>query len=647
MLAERLQHYRDRSGVVVLALPRGGVPVGFEVAKDLHAPLDVFVVRKLGAPGFAELAVGAIATGGVAVMNDDVIRAYGVGPEDLEEVANAERRELARREKAYRDDRPPAEITDKTVIVVDDGLATGATMQAALQGIRAHDPVRVVVAVPVASQDTCDALSHAADEVICAATPRPFTAVGAAYWDFEQTSDEEVRQLLATPTTSGPPGRATSVEDVLVAVRQGALAAPGGLVPDEELMGLVGDARFVLIGEASHGTHEFYAARAQMTRRLIEEYGFHAVAVEADWPDAYRANRYARGMGSDAEAAAALGGFERFPQWMWRNTVVVDFLEWLRDWNAAHPSVGFYGLDLYSLRRSIDEVINYLDKRDPAAARRARDRYSCFEHFTDEQHYGYAAAFGAGESCEDEVVEQLVDLQRLDLDRVARDGMTDSDERFYAQQNARLVKAAEEYYRSMFGGRIASWNLRDRHMLETLRELADHLDGHTNTAKTVVWAHNSHLGDARATELGDAGEINLGQLVRETYPRECCSIGFTTYTGTVTAADRWGGPTQTMHVRPALSGSAEASFHRTDVGDFYLRGRTDREPSQMPQIPLLERAIGVIYRPDTERQSHYFLARLAEQFDAVVHIDTTSALRPLPAIPEPVPEEKETYPYAV
>jgi erythromycin esterase-like protein len=224
--------------------------------------------------------------------------------------------------------------------------------------------------------------------------------------------------------------------------------------------------------------------------------------------------------------------------------------------------------------------------------------------------------------------------------------MAESDERFYAKQNARLVKAAEEYYRLMFAGHVSSWNLRDRHMLDTLRELNDHLEGHDGPAKIIVWAHNSHLGDARATELSEAGELNLGQLVRETYPGECRNIGFTTYTGIVTAADDWGGPARTMRVQPALRDAVEALFHRAECGDFYLRARTKDGPTAMPQMPLLERAIGVIYRPETERQSHYFLARLADQFDAVIHIDTTTALQPLEAMPAGV-EEPATYPYAV
>ena len=320
--------------------------------------------------------------------------------------------------------------------------------------------------------------------------------------------------------------------------------------PTARLSDLVGDARFVLIGEASHGTHEFYAARARMTRRLIEEKGFGAVAVEADWPDAYRVNRYVRARSDDVTAEEALGGFERFPAWMWRNAVVLDFVGWLREHNDdlggdERAKAGFYGLDLYSLYRSIHEVISYLDRVDPAAAARARERYACFDHASggDGQAYGFAAAFGAGESCEEEMLEQLVDLQRHALEYARRDGLIAADEFFYAEQNAKVVQASAEYYRTMFSGRVSSWNLRDQHMAGTLDALAGHLSRQRGRpAKIVVWAHNSHVGDARATELGSQGELDIGQLVRERHPGSCRLLGFTTYTGTVTAASDWGGP---------------------------------------------------------------------------------------------------------
>jgi erythromycin esterase-like protein len=436
------------------------------------------------------------------------------------------------------------------------------------------------------------------------------------------------------------------------AVRAAARPLEGAGADYDSLMELVGGARFVLLGEASHGTHEFYAERAEITKRLITEKKFAAVAVEADWPDAYRVNRYVRGEGEDADAREALGGFRRFPTWMWRNTVVVEFVEWLRAYNDALPAgahkVGFYGLDLYSLYTSIEAVLGYLDKIDPEAARRARARYSCFEHFgEDAQSYAYAAAYGAAESCETGVVEQLVELRRRASELANRDGRVARDEFFHAEQNARLVKNAEEYYRSMFRGRVNSWNMRDRHMAETLDALVAHMSAEGQGARVAVWEHNSHLGDARATEMGEGGEWNVGQLVRERYtPRDCVLVGFTTHRGTVTASTDWDEPGRRKRVRPALEGSYEALFHEAGPERFMLDLRAEGAARELLRRPRLERAIGVIYRPETERQSHYFHARLAEQFDAVLHFDETRAVEPLePAAHWTAGEEPpETYP---
>jgi erythromycin esterase-like protein len=397
---------------------------------------------------------------------------------------------------------------------------------------------------------------------------------------------------------------------------------------------MIGDAKLVLLGEASHGTHEFYRERARITKRLIEEKGFTAVAVEADWPDAYRVNRYVRGEGDDAEAVDALAGFKRFPAWMWRNADVLDFVGWLRAYNESLPAagkkVGFYGLDLYSLHASIEAVLDYLDKVDPEGASRARYRYGCFEHFgEDPEYYGYATGFDLTQSCEQEVVSQLVELQRRAAEYARRDGRIAEDDFFYAEQNARLVKNAEEYYRTMFRGRASSWNLRDRHMAETLHALLAHFDLQGHHAKVVLWAHNSHLGDARATDMVRAGELNVGQLVRERYGKEAVLVGFSTYDGTVTAASNWGGPAERKRVRPALPGSYEALFHDASMRRFLLGLRDGGSAASGLRAPLLERAIGVIYLPETERVSHYFHARLPDQFDAVLHFDTTRAVEPL------------------
>ncbi len=419
----------------------------------------------------------------------------------------------------------------------------------------------------------------------------------------------------------------------IVAAIRPALHELNGTTRDlDPLLDLIGDAHFVLIGEASHGTHEFYSLRAKITKRLIAEKGFDAVAVEADWPDAYRINRYVRGISDDEDAVDALGDFKRFPAWMWRNADVLDFAGWLRDYNDSHArKAGFYGVDLYSLYSSMSAVIEYLEKVDPEAAQRARYRYACFEHAgEDPQSYGYAASFGLTPTCENEVVSQLVEMRRSYAGS--------SDEAFYAEQNARLVKNAERYYRSMFGGRVSSWNLRDQHMAETIEALAAHLG---RGAKIVVWEHNSHLGDARATEMGRGGELNVGQLVREKHGNDARLIGFTTYHGTVTAASEWDGPAEHKRVRPGMRGSYEALFHECGVPDFLLPLRGMNALAE----EKLERAIGVIYLPATERISHYFEASLPAQFDAVIHIDETRAVEPLERFErEHTREMPETYP---
>src|SRR5881392_1206818 len=406
-------------------------------------------------------------------------------------------------------------------------------------------------------------------------------------------------------------------------VQKAAQPLKGAATDYDLLLKFIGAARFCLLGEATHGTHEFYRERAEITKRLIKEKGFNAVAVEADWPDAFRVNRYVRGLGDDRSGDQALSGFKRFPTWMWRNTVVVDFVEWLREYNASlhinAARVGFYGLDLYSLYTSIEAVLGYLNKIDPAAAKRARYRYSCFEHFAeDTQAYGYAANFGLTESCERGVIEQLIELRRQAADYAGRDGRVAQDEFFFAEQNARLVLNAERYYRSMFRGRVESWNLRDQHMAETLDALVGHLNAQGQPAKVAVWEHNSHLGDARATYMADYGELNVGQLVRERYGRDAVLIGFTTYRGTVTAASDWDKPAERKRVRPALKDSYEAVLHNVGIRNFLLPLRGNSAVPALEQ-QRLERAIGVIYLPQTERQSHYFFASLPRQFDAVLH----------------------------
>lgn len=419
-------------------------------------------------------------------------------------------------------------------------------------------------------------------------------------------------------------------------IRNHAIQITGQPADYTRLFDMIGDARYVLIGEATHGTEEFYRIRTQITKTLIRYYGFSAVAVEGDWPDCYRANRYVRGNSGIHSANGALSEFLRFPTWMWRNEIVVEFLDWLREYNEKKSSyqekVGFYGLDLYSLHASIEAVIKYLDQVDPDAADRARYNYGCFDHADsgDPQSYSYAATLGLAPSCERGVIHQLLELHQRRFDYLKRDGFAAGEDFFCAEQNARTIVDAENYYRTMFQGHVASWNLRDKHMTETLYGLADHLTQQRGEeAKIVVWAHNSHIGDARATEMGSKGEWNIGQLVRQSHGSNAVLIGFSTYRGSVTAASQWDGVAEQKIIRPGLKESYEELFHETGLANFLLLLRGNSELNHYLDLSRLQRAIGVLYKPETERMSHYFFSKLPEQFDAVIHLDTTRALKPL------------------
>jgi erythromycin esterase-like protein len=411
--------------------------------------------------------------------------------------------------------------------------------------------------------------------------------------------------------------------------------------PDAHDFGLsydrFGSAKLVLLGEATHGTSEFYRARAAISRQLIENHGFNIIAVEADWPDAARLDRYVRHREPEPSRGEA---FARFPTWMWRNQEVRGFIDWLRHHNAGLPrekQIEFRGLDVYSLGASIEAVLRYLDKADPEEAARARERYGCLTPWQeDPATYGSAALAGRAD-CEEQVTDQLRELlnKRLELESRDPEGFLN------AAQNARIVRAAEEYYRIMYYGSAASWNLRDRHMFDTLQRL---MEARGPDARAIVWAHNSHIGNAAATAMGWQGEFNIGELARNAYGDEAVAIGFGTDRGRVAAADAWDHPMRIMRVLPARDDSYEAMFRRTHVP----RSLTDWRPIDRAPLrealtgPKLERAIGVIYRPDTEFMSHYFKAVLSEQFDAYVWFEETEAIAPLGAL-EPV-GTPETYP---
>lgn len=407
------------------------------------------------------------------------------------------------------------------------------------------------------------------------------------------------------------------------------------------LLNRIGDARLVLLGEASHGTSEFYRMRERISRELIVKKGFRFVAIEGDWPDAARVDHYVRHLEFSASEWTA---FARFPTWMWRNNEVQAFVDWLREHNATikqEKRVAFHGLDLYSLYVSIRSVLDYLDKVDPDAAMIARQRYGCLTPWQDDPAtYGRAALNGAYRTCEQHVAHALKDLLEKRLVYTGRDG-----ERFFdAVQNARLVANAERYYRIMYYGSRASWNLRDEHMFATLNNL---LTFYGPASKAIVWAHNSHVGDSAATEMASRGEHNIGHLCREEFGDDAYLVGFGTNSGTVAAASDWDGPMEVKTVQPALPKSYERLCHATGHARFALglRNRADITGKQDLSKPQLERAIGVIYRPETERASHYFQAVLPWQFDEYIWFDETRAVTPfdtteLAGLPD-------TYPFGV
>jgi putative phosphoribosyl transferase len=856
---------------VIYALPRGGVPVGLEIARALNAPLDLILVRKIGAPGAPEVALGAVVDGENprTVINEDVRRASGA---DAAFLARAERRELAeieRRRTLYLEGRPRIDPVGRTAIIVDDGLATGATAKVALAAIKSQGAARTILAVPVAPEETLAGMRSHADEIVCLHAVAQFHGVGMFYADFHQLTDEETIGLLRQawaerprddiPAPTPPERRAVEVPPLglkgdlyvplasrglvlfahgsgssrlsprNIAVAQAlngrgfatllldllteaeahdrrnvfniplladrllqavlwingqpgladlklglfgastgagaALMAAGELDghisavvsrggrPDlagnalvrvtastllivggedhhvitlnrqalaamacEKLLRIVpraghlfeepgtletvtelasawfehyltppvhgvpaestpvaqspdaitvlraaaeklppiddpnfaaafdrfADARVVLLGEASHGTSEFYRARAAITRRLIEKHGFCAVAVEADWPDAATIDRYVR---QKPHQLTNIAPFTRFPTWMWRNKDVETFVAWLRAHNAALPATrraAFYGLDLYNMSASIAAVLGYLDRIDPPAAKAARTRYACLTPWSREPAaYGRASLTEGYALCEQPVTRILIDLLQKELQYARNDGESFLD----AAQNARLVADAERYYRIMYYGSAESWNLRDRHMFETLEHV---LTQHGPAAKVVVWAHNSHIGDARFTDMGtERGELNVGQLCRERFGSDAALIGFGTHAGTVAAASEWDAPMEIKTVRPSRADSYEGLCHRIGHDRFLLdlrEGNQDAARRVLGQ-PRLERYIGVIYRPETERWSHYSYATLPDQYDAFVWFDETSAVTPMPS---PVHAgDDETYPFGL
>jgi len=437
------------------------------------------------------------------------------------------------------------------------------------------------------------------------------------------------------------PGNKSTPEPALNLIRENLHPIRGEKDDFNLLIERIGDAQFVLLGESTHGTHEFYKARREITWRLIKEKGFTAVAIEAGWSFASPLNRYIQ-LNDAMTIMEALADFKRYPGWVWRNKDTLEFINQLKDYNAAFQGnstkIGIYGLDLYGLYSSIDKVTGYLDKYDAQAAKRARLRYSCFDSFDkDPQKYANAASADPSISCESEAEEQLLDLNQNAFEYLNRNISDAQKEFFNAQQNARLIKNAEKYFRALYEheeNSPHSWNLRDRHMMEMLEALVQYIETSKNNNKVVVWAHNSHVGNAEASDMSRRGELNIGQLLRKRYGSKAVLIGFVTNTGSVIASSTWGGLVEHKQLLPALEESYAALFHKENVPCFYLILNENQELATYLNRERLQRAVGVIYLPDTERKNHYDHARLADQFDAVIYFDKTSAVEPLDKMPE-------------
>ncbi len=393
----------------------------------------------------------------------------------------------------------------------------------------------------------------------------------------------------------------------------------------DEIIKNIGNSRVVMLGEASHGTKEFYDWRTLISQRLITEKGFSFIAVEGDWPDCYRYNRYAKGYDTQfASASEAVASYRRWPQWMWANESIVKLIDWLQQYNSKQEQaekVGFYGLDVYSLWDSLSTTVEYIKQKHPESLKLAEEAYRCFEPYReDPTGYTYDAAW-TQTSCQDEVVQMLVELIKSEGNR-----MHDPEDHFNAQQNAMVVVEAERYYRSLMGGQAESWNIRDHHMMGTLQRLMERYDG---GAKAIIWAHNTHIGDARATDMQEAGMINIGQLVREVYGAEkVAAVGFGTYSGAVIASDRWDGQAKAIQVPDARATSWDGLLHESVGSDCYLMLR-QLDKYRALKKERLQRAIGVVYDPRREAYGNYVPTKLSERYDVYIYLDKTSALRPL------------------
>lgn len=625
LLAEKLMPMKGENPLV-LALPRGGLPVAAPIARALGAELNILAVKKIGAPSNEEFAVGAVSEDGAPVLNEELIRRSGWDRDALLEKGRSKAHELSRQVALFRTVAPAPEVAGRTVIVVDDGLATGATLEAALSFLRSRGAGPITVAIPVVSRSSYLRFRDEVAGFQVVLIPHSFRAVSEWYGEFPQVHEEEALRLLRESAVAAKkPGLRSETrdegpaDDIWDEIQR--LSRPFQSPADlEHLARRVADSRIVMLGESTHGTAEFYQVRRELSQILLRDHGFDFIAVEGDWPDCFRLTRYIRDR-DEGRAESVLRGFDRWPTWMWANHEILPLIQWMRAFGA-----GFYGLDVYSLFESMDAIRASLAEIEDEAARDIMNRYACFEPFERNEIRYAKSLFESPRGCRDQAVRNLNDLLS---ERIATWGLSEP-ELFNARQNARIVANAEAYYRAMVEGGADSWNVRDRHMLETLRSLLERKPG----SKAVVWAHNTHIGDYRATDMADNGYVNLGGLAREAFGADRVSlVGFGTYAGTVLAGRAWGSAEETMELPPARADSIEGLCHevaaRLEMDRFAL---FFDEASR--RGPLRERrshrAVGVVYDPSYERRGMNAVPTvLPERYDAFVFIDRTRALRSL------------------
>ena len=609
----------DKQNAIILALARGGAPVGFEISKALKIPMEVLIARKIGHPLNPEFAVGAVSENGSHFLDLSLLKSSGLTESDINPILEREKAEINRRVSYYRQNREIPSLKNKTVILVDDGLATGATAAAAINFIQKHNAGKIILAVPVAATETVARLRDRVNTVVCIRQDAAFQAVGNYYFNFDQVEDEEVLEILRNEVEISHP-----LED-RIALNAIPLKTRSGLT---SLINKIAHSKIVMLGEATHGTQEFYEWRRLISQELIEHHGYNFIAVEGDWPPCSALNKFihSEAESSEVREREMLKHFKRWPTWMWANTEIHKLTEWMHEHNLDNLKpyqVGFYGLDIYSLFESIDEVHNQLHKMQPDVAREIKIRYGCFKRFLSETSYA-KSLIKFPEGCEAQVIKSL---QKLLLTRL--EGMQ-AQEILDAQQNAHVVRNAEKYYRSMIYNGDESWNIRDQHMVETLERLFKY---HGPNSKAIIWAHNTHIGDYRATDMEKAGQINIGGLARKKWGEKNVSlIGFGTYDGEVLASHAWDGPMQKIDVPPGKPGSYEAHFHavakKLDTNAFYIWLKDELRHSELKERHG-HRAIGVVYDPVYEHRENYVSTSLSQRYDGFIFIDKTTALKPL------------------